>query len=53
MSADTNAKHISETKVASLGVPEEELAAEDSPIRDCVPGQSFKLTTASTCLLPL
>jgi hypothetical protein len=35
MSADTNSLHRSVAKVANLEGPEEELVAEDSPIRDC------------------
>jgi hypothetical protein len=53
MSAETNALHRSVPKVPNFGGPEEELAAEDSPKRDCLPGRSFpKPTTAATCLLP-
>jgi hypothetical protein len=31
----------------------EELVAEDSPIRDCLPDRSFKQTMAAICLLSL
>jgi hypothetical protein len=40
MSADTNALHRSVAKVENLEGPEEEHVAEDSPVRDCLPGQS-------------
>jgi hypothetical protein len=38
MSVDANALHRSLAKVADLRGPEEELVAEDSPVRDCLPG---------------
>jgi hypothetical protein len=55
MSADTNALHRSVAKVANLEGPEEALVAEDSPIRDCLPGLSFcfNRAMAAVCLLPL
>jgi hypothetical protein len=55
MSADTNSLHRSVTKVANLEGPEEEYVAEDSPIRDCLPGLSlcFNQSMAAICLLPL
>jgi hypothetical protein len=39
--------------VANLEGPEEELVAEDSPIRDCPHGWSIKRTVVALCLLPL
>jgi hypothetical protein len=39
------------TKVANLEGPEE-LAAEDSPVRDCLPGRSFKQAVAAVCSFP-
>jgi hypothetical protein len=47
MSADTNALLRYVTKMANLEGPEEELVAEDSPVRDCLTGQSFKRTTTA------
>jgi hypothetical protein len=52
MYADTNALHRSVTKVENLEDQEEDIVADDSPIRDCLPGQSFKPTVAALCLLP-
>jgi hypothetical protein len=50
MSADTDV-----AKVANLEGPEEELVAEDSPVRDCLLGLSFCFNRAmkAICLLPL
>jgi hypothetical protein len=55
MSADTNSLHSSVTKVENLEGPEEELVAEDSLIRDCLPGLPFCFNgaMAAICLLPL
>jgi hypothetical protein len=55
MSADTNALHGSVAKVANLEGPEVELRAEDSSVKDCLPGLSFCFNRAMTviCLLPL
>jgi hypothetical protein len=38
-------------KVANMKGSEEELAAEDWPIRDCLPVRYFKPTTATICCL--
>jgi hypothetical protein len=38
MSADTNALHRPVPKVTKLEYPEEDFVAENSPIRDYVPG---------------
>jgi hypothetical protein len=55
MFADTNALQRSVAEVANLEDPEEELAAEDSPVTDCLPGLSFcfNQAMAAICLLPL
>jgi hypothetical protein len=41
MSADTNVLSRSVAEVENLEGSEEELVAEDLPIRDCLPGLSF------------
>jgi hypothetical protein len=51
MSADTNAL-TDVAKVTNLEGPEE-LVAEDSTIRDCLPGQSFKVMVEAICVFPL
>jgi hypothetical protein len=51
MSADTNALYRSVAKVVNLEGPEEEYLAEESRIRDCLPGPSFKPTKAGVCFL--
>jgi hypothetical protein len=46
MSADTNASHSLVAEVTNLEGSEEEILAEESLIRDCLLGQTFKPTTA-------
>jgi hypothetical protein len=50
ISVYTNALHRSVAKVANLEGPEEELVAEDSPIRDCLPGLSFCFNRAMAAI---
>jgi hypothetical protein len=47
-----NALHKSVTEEANLEDNEEELIGEYSPIRDCLPSQSFKSAMAAICLFP-
>lgn len=47
MSVDTSVLHISVEKVENMRGPEEDLVAEDSPIRDC--RRSLKPTVATIC----
>jgi hypothetical protein len=55
MSVDTNALHGLVVKMSTRESAEEELAAEESPVKDCLPVECFKLTTAAmhVCLLSL
>jgi hypothetical protein len=52
MSSDTNVLHRSAAEVVNFESPEEEFAAEDSPITYCLPGRSFN-STAAICFLSL
>jgi hypothetical protein len=38
ISADTNVSYVSLAKVADMEGPEEEQVADNSPIRQCLPG---------------
>lgn len=51
MSVDWNALHRPVVKVSNRESPEEELVAEESPLKDCIPVGLFKLTVAAMYLL--